>query len=227
MPRLTEDRALLDGFRRGDRAALEEVYREYSPGLLNMLVTGFVFQSQGRRMRFKGLRDACARDNAIQEILARAFSLPTRNAYDGLRPFGNYLFFIARNYLLDLLREEERERPGIEAVPDESADASGGGGPADDLETREIAALCETFVAALEPRERGIFDLRFRQERSIHEVARHLRTSEHHVKRTEKVIKKRFFVLMKNHGYFDGYRLNRSGIEKVALLLVLLSRANG
>ncbi|MBI5549734.1 MAG: sigma-70 family RNA polymerase sigma factor [Deltaproteobacteria bacterium] len=229
MPRLVEDRELLDRFRRGDRAAWAEVYREYAPALLAMLVDGFVFESRGRRMRFKGVREACGRDNAVQEVFARAFAPAARTAYDGLRPFGSYLFFIARNYLLDVLQQQDRERPGLEAVPEETCDPGathGGSGPADDLERQEVAALCQGFVDSLEPPVRDLFELRFRQQESIQEVARRLGTTEHRVKQTEKILKKRFFVLMKDHGYFEGYRMNRSGIEKVAVLLLLFTGAN-
>ena len=49
MTRLTEDRALLEAFRRGERAALDEVYREYARPLFGLLREGFSFKSGGKR----------------------------------------------------------------------------------------------------------------------------------------------------------------------------------
>ena len=61
----------------------------------------------------------------VQEVFMRAFSREGRQAYDGLRDYGPYLFAIARNVLVDWARVRGREIPSpwleletaIEMVP--------------------------------------------------------------------------------------------------------------
>ena len=51
MPRLVDDQALREAFRRGEREALAEVYREYARPVFALFAAGFTLDG-GRR--FKG-----------------------------------------------------------------------------------------------------------------------------------------------------------------------------
>ena len=225
MTRLVEDRQLREAFRRGERPALAEVYREYARPLFGLLREGFGFQSGGKQHHFAGFRDPWELENAVQETFLRAFGERARLRYDGLRPYRNYLFTIARNLVIDEFRRKERLfAPLDEAVEVAAADdpvtlASPPPGPERQAEQREISGHVETFVEGLDPRERRVFDARFRQGASVERAARDLGITEYRVKRTEKKLKKRFFRRMRELGYFQGYRLGRVGLERVGALL--------
>src|SRR5260370_32678632 len=107
MSLLIERRELLDRFKRGERRALEEVYRHYAPELAAFLQRGFTFSSGGRPLRFSGYAQPFDLDNALQETFLRAFKESARVGYDGLHPYKSYLFAIARNLVLDEFRNRE------------------------------------------------------------------------------------------------------------------------
>ena len=46
-------------------------------------------------------------ENAIVEVFTRAFEPRARQVYDGQRPYESFLMGIARNYLLELMRNRE------------------------------------------------------------------------------------------------------------------------
>src|SRR5262249_32137280 len=98
------DRRLLVAFRAGDRDALELVYSHYVRPLASFLQGGFAFRSKGEPRHFRGIRSAYELDNASQEVFARAFTPQARTAYDGIRPYFNYLCAIAKNYVIDEAR---------------------------------------------------------------------------------------------------------------------------
>jgi RNA polymerase sigma factor (sigma-70 family) len=226
--RLVEDRTLRDAFRRGERTALAAVYREYVRPVYARVSSGFSFESGGERRWFPGYREPWVIEGTVQEVFARAFARTAREAYDGLRPYRNYLFTIARNLIIDALRAGRIEVPLDEQRPPEAhhEHAEHAAPEAHDkLEHEQLAAHCDAFIAALEPPLRRLFEARFRDGLSIEETARRLAVTEHQVKRGERRLKKRFFVQMKAHGYFEGYRLGRAGLERVATLLLLLAGA--
>ena len=227
MTRLVEDRALLDGFRRGDSEALTIVYREYARPLFALLVRGFGYQSGGRQMIFKGFKNSWESENLVQEVFARAFAPQAREAYDGLRPYRNYLFSIARNLVIDELRKSGRETP----VSDEELDLDGrkdsplmgrpDPGPEKNLSEQELNTRVQDFVAGLQNIERAVFQVRFLEGQSVQDSAVRLKMTEHAVKREEKKLKKRFFLVMREHGYFRSYRMGRAGIEKILFSFIL------
>lgn len=220
MARLVEDRALLEAFRRGERAALAEVYREYAPPLHAFFATGFTIESAGKAFLFKGFPGRWAADDAVQEVFVRAFSPAARLAYDGLRPYRNLLFTMGRNFVIDRWRVRCRE---VDLGEDDSLEAPGAeAGPAELAGACELEVRCAAFVEGLDADERALFEARFQQGLSIEETARRLGISEHRAKRGEQKLKKRFFLRLREDGYFEGYRYGRAGIERLGNLLLLL-----
>ena len=110
MSRLLDDRGLQESFRRGEKAALEEVYREYSRPLYTTLSRGFLFGVGGVRKFLNGFSDPHAREDAVQEVFLRAFAPRARLAYDGVTPYRSYLSVIARNILIDSARMRRQSR---------------------------------------------------------------------------------------------------------------------
>ena len=88
---LEEDRNLLEGFRRGERPALEQVYWAYV-ARVDRLVRRILRVHGGTR-----LIAAANVEDLVHESFTRAFSPTARQAYDGIRDYGPYLLTIVRN----------------------------------------------------------------------------------------------------------------------------------
>lgn len=217
MPRLVDDPQLRQAFRAGDKQALTTVYREYARPLHALLRRGFTFSSDGRTVTFAGFGLADS-ENAMQEVFARAFAEAARNAYDGLRPYRNYLFAIARNYVAD----EFRKKRGRVFVAVEDAEPAHEDTTDMPLDHRDLQTQVEAFIAELETHERGVFAARFERGTSITLAAQELGMSEHHIKVTERTIRKRFFQRMRRLGYFEGYRFTGEGLEKLSPVVLAL-----
>src|SRR5262245_52604842 len=108
------DRALLEPFRRGERDALERVYRAHVD-----VVESFVASRLARARRFSGANLA----DLVQDVFLRAFSPNARMSYDGEREYAPFLLTIAKNVLTDWLRRSSRELvdgENVEALVDAS-----------------------------------------------------------------------------------------------------------
>jgi RNA polymerase sigma factor (sigma-70 family) len=143
-----DDRELLRDFREGRRGALERVYRAYVDKVERIIRFGFV---RGDSVMLSGVGNSQTdlRD-LVHEVFTKTFAPETRRAYDGLRPFGPYLYAIARNVLADWGRRSGREVPtegpsieaAIEAQEPEEAPVY-----ADD----RTVAIVERFIGELPP----------------------------------------------------------------------------
>src|SRR3954468_8581722 len=173
MSLLIERRELLDRFKRGERRALEEVYRHYAPEVAAFLQRGFTFSSAGRPLHFRGYAQPFDLDNALQETFVRAFKESARLAYDGLHPYKSYLLAVARNLVLDEFRNREvamspfidevdgaggaeaQPREGEEAAPASAmGDApSAGVSAGQEFLRNELGRLYASFVARLDERD--------------------------------------------------------------------------
>jgi RNA polymerase sigma-70 factor (ECF subfamily) len=100
---LEGDRNLLEGFRRGERAALEQVYWAYV-ARVDRLVRRLLHLHGGTQL----IATANVED-LVQDSFTRAFSPTARLAYDGIRDYGPYLLTIVRNTVADALRLQQRE----------------------------------------------------------------------------------------------------------------------
>ncbi len=223
----------MDGFRRGQQSALKEVYCAYSKGLFAMLAKGFHIRAGETHYYFKGYREPWKLENAVQEVFVRAFSDSARMGYDGVRPYRNYLFMIARNYVIDSFRKNRREFVPIDELPEGNLD-----GPMEGFQNRppspEKAAFekrlqshVEEFVTSLNAEERAIYAARFVQGQSIEAVSEELGVTEYAVKKCEKRTKKSFFKYMRGHGYFEGYRYGDKGVESLIVTVLILYGAMG
>jgi RNA polymerase sigma-70 factor (ECF subfamily) len=229
MTLLVDDKALRDAFREGDRAALTTVYREYARPIFAFLGAGFSFESDGARRHFGGFKEPWTLEGLVQDVFAKAFDQRARLAYDGLRPYRNYLFTIARNHAIDYLRQR---RPDMLSLDIHEFDAKtegeiakamvDGDNPEQLSQARELETLVTAFASSLGDKERVCFELRLRQSRSIESVSHQMEVSEHWVKQTERTLKKRFFEKMRRHGYFEGYRYGAVGVERTLLLMLAL-----
>lgn len=217
---LEEDRPLLDGFRRGDRDALDRVYRAYAEEIASILVNGFAFSSAGRSCRFRGLSSRFDLEDVLQEVFARAFTERARLAYDGLRPYGAYLAAIARTAVIDRFRSQARwqarfqwQDPALDEVPvpADAGDASdplegavaAGGNPQRDLENAELARLLREFQEGLDEDEADVFRLRFREGKSLKQVEDETGRSPSKVKTLEGKLRQRLLERVWGAGYLE------------------------
>ena len=185
------DRALLQQFRAGDAAALAEVYRKHADALTRMLRAAAF-----RGHSFAVLRSSMEMENAIVEVFTRAFEPRARQVYDGQRPYEFFLMGIARNYLLELLRN--RERPvGLElsALSLDRADVH------EELEDREVGALMARFRAELGEEEGRLFDLRYVEGLTQNVAAERLGQTRIQLRRREHKLRLRVLEYLKAHGY--------------------------
>lgn len=117
MPIFRGNPELLGRFREGQRGALEEVYRAYVDKVGQIFRFGF--KVPGAAVNVVGL---CRRPgdvaDAVQEVFAKSFTESARRAFDGKRDYGPYLFAIARNLLVDILRKGGHEIP-VGSIPGE------------------------------------------------------------------------------------------------------------
>jgi RNA polymerase sigma factor (sigma-70 family) len=223
MTLLIERRELLERFRKGERKALEEVYRHYVADVANFLQRGFTFTSRDRTLRFVGYTQPFDLDNALQETFARAFKESARNGYDGLKPFRNYLFAIARNLVVDEFRNREvamspfieAERAaeptphhdGEDAAPARpiTSEGSHGSSAEHDFLTQELSSLYAAFVARLDERERSFFRARFEEQKTQVEAGQVCGLSHMQARTLEKKLRERFLKFMQAKGYLESY----------------------
>ncbi len=235
---LVERRELLEQFRAGKRAALEEVYRHYAQDVAQFLSRGFGFSSRGRDLRFTGYCQPYDLDNALQETFARAFKESARLGYDGLHSYKNYLLAIARNFVLDELRNREvAMSPYIEAesttaelplddgddaaaVPAPVQDGPSRGNAEQDYLRNELSRIYGEFVASLDERDRIFFAARFEEQKTQIEAGQACGLSHMQARTLEKKLRERFLKFMHRHGYLDGY--GAGDVKRVAQALSMM-----
>lgn len=220
---LEDDRALLEGFRRGDRDALAAVYRLHAEGLARFLRNGFSFRSGARICRFRGARPGFDLEDRLHDVFARAFAEPARLGYDGLSPYGPYLRGIARNLVIDQFRRQERALEAFTVEPESLAEEASGasepmhgafvptGDPELDADRRALMQEVERFTGELPPREREVYRLRFVEELEHRDIAARTGLSPAKIKTSEQRIRTRFFRHMRASGYFEGYEESERG----------------
>lgn len=199
-PVLTRDRALLDAFRRGERAALTTVFRAYLDDVARTIRAGVVVQVEGQRVRVGQQLPEHEVEGLIQETFLRAFSDKARSSYDGLRPYGAYLATIARNLVIDL--ERKRRRSPMDAVGDvESQVVDESADPATQLEEDEASRVLLGVKASLGEPELSIFKLRFEEQQSCRAIADALGTTEIVVRRRETQLRARLLEELRAAGF--------------------------
>lgn len=164
------NRALLTAFRRGERNALETVYRATVDDVLTVLRLDFRIRSADEQMEL------------AQEIFVKAFSESGRQGYDGLRPYRPYLKRIAKNHMVDRLRKSGREAPLEEAhdVPEEAPE------PEEDLDQKRLREATRAFLARQDDELRRFVELRFEKELSQRDVLAEMRVTRRRVRTLEK-----------------------------------------
>jgi DNA-directed RNA polymerase specialized sigma24 family protein len=190
------DTRTLQAFRDGDPETLGRVYSAHAEALARVL-RGMVWRARDRG-------GALEMENTVLETFARAFEPRTREAYDGVRPYGNFLAGIARNVLLEQARGRE-VAVGLEPFEETGEAAPMGAETAGLLEDQEVEGLLEHFKRELTQEERELFELRFGEESLAQEsAAERLGMTRIQVRRRELGLKTRLLGFLQARGYLEG-----------------------
>jgi RNA polymerase sigma factor (sigma-70 family) len=202
------DRALLDAFRRGERAALTQVFRAYIDDVAATVRAGVVVVSEsGQRTRVGTGMPEHEVEALIQETFARAFMDKARAAYDGLRPYGAYLATIARNLVID--RERARRRDNIAAVEDLTVFAADERtDPGFRLEEQQLGAVVNSVKKRLGEPDLSIFKLRFEERESCRAIASALGLSEIVVRRRDARLRRTLLRALQSGGFLEHAQLS-------------------
>jgi RNA polymerase sigma-70 factor (ECF subfamily) len=173
-----KDQGLLRRFRQGERAALAEVYWAYVD-----MVEATLRQRLWATPASSAAVAASDLEDLVQEVFIKAFSAEARLNYDGLRPYGSYLFIIARNTLVDWWRRRGREvpiEPSLEVAAQGTVEETSAYADA------RTMAVVERFVRELPEELRALHEARFDQGLSQREAAVALRLGRQTVRTLER-----------------------------------------
>ena len=225
---LHSDQNLLAAYRNGETWAFEALYLHYAEPVRRFLEGGFTFVSRGRTCRYRGGSSGIDVDSIAQETFARAFAASTRANYDGVRPFKNYLFSIAKNLVLREFQRRERVL-SVDPQTDETTDALARRGVDFGLATAEhspegcvadeqLTRLTRAFIDELNGEETRFFSFRFARGLTQEATAEAMGITRARVKLLEKALRRRFLERLRANGYFVGYtpRPRWSRVERVA-----------
>lgn len=159
----SDEKDLLERAKRGDEEAFRDLVESHSAGVFRLAY------------RLTGSRENA--EDVVQETFLKAYR--SLHRFDARSALGTWLYRIAANCALDLLRRVERRR--------ETPNAEDGGDSFDLIESGEPGPLRHTLsseverrlaagLGALTPMERTAFVLRHFEERSIAEIGRALGT---------------------------------------------------
>jgi len=209
------DQNRLRRFRDGAPEVLGEVYRAHAEPLARAL-RAVAFRGRG----FAHLQGALEVENTVLETFARAFEPRTRLAYDGVRPYAQFLMGIARNVVLEQSRSREvvaglgPQDEGSVVNWELGAAAGDGGGVEQQLEDQEVEALLRSFKEALSPQERELFELRFTEGLAQESAAERVGLTRIQVRRREKGLKQRLLDFLQARGYLQGIQAKGWGFLK-------------
>lgn len=196
MPHLRADAALLAGFRRGERSALERVYWAYVDRVERILRFGVhLVKADAPSTRVSGAPVDEIGD-LVQETFARAFTEKTRLAYDGLRDYGPFLATIARNLLIDRARKLGRELP-LDAINIDDEPAPEAEAPY--AEPAVMQAVNE-YLAQLPDELRAAHNQRYERGLSQEDAARALGISRQQIRTLEKRLREGLAAYMAARG---------------------------
>jgi len=234
---LAENREMLHGFRQGERHALQVVYDAYANRVAAFLRGGFSFRSKGKLYAFKGVRCPSELQDLLQESFCRAFSPKSRQAYDGIHPYGAYLLTITRNLMIDNFRRNVKEvyEPidGDKDIGESGPPDIGGGAPRNpetELLSSEMSELIRAFCRKLSAEEQKILRVYFLGEDGQRQAADELSLTRHQLRKKIARIRKRLQHEMVKSGYLervgDGVTVNNLSMIMLIIASELAASAS-
>ena len=221
---LAKNERLLAAFKRGERVAMDEVYKHYVRGVSQFLRKGFTFRGAAGGFYFKGIQDPSELEAAVQEVFRRAFEQKARNSYNGVNSFTNWVLAIARNMVINQFRNREiafsdyisksDQRGHLtfmdDAVTEEfSGVLYGHAAKRQDsaFENTELKTLIGGFMRELTAHDRKLLVLRFAEGLGQEEAAESLGSTRMKVRTAEARLRTRLRAYLRNSGYIDHFLL--------------------
>lgn len=227
---LAKNKKLLDAFKKGDRQAMDVVYRHYHRGVLSFLRKGFSFRSGTGHFYFKGIQDVNELQNAVQEVFRRSFEDRARASYNGVNSFTNWVLAIGRNMVINQFRNREiafsdyispsDERGHLTIMDDEITEEFSGilyGRPSrpqdTQFENNELKGLMDEFTGDLSEQDQRILALRFAEGLGQEETAKALGSTRMKVRTAESRLRNRLRAKLRKTGYIDNLPLGQLPLE--------------
>lgn len=190
MVRLEEDRALLDGFRRGDRSALSTVFLAYCDDV-------------ARQVRAARVPEHDV-ESVVQDVFLKAFIPAARQSYDGLRPYGAWLNTITRNVVIDRARKDRRlDLRAPDDMPLQVSDDD----PAATQEASELQGVVDEWRKGLDEDDARLFAARFEEARSLGQAAQALGWSEIRVRKRDTALRSGLLAALRERGFLQRARV--------------------
>jgi RNA polymerase sigma factor (sigma-70 family) len=225
---LAKNKRLLEAFKRGERAAMDEVYRYYLPGVTAFLRKGFTFRSGRGHYYFKGIQETNDLKAGVQEVFRRAFEERARDSYNGVNSFTNWVLAIARNMIINQFRNREvafseyiapgDERGHLAIMDDEVTEEFSGvlyGQNAarqdSQVESVELKQLIDKFMRELTEHDRKLLIFRFAEGKGQEETANLLGSTRMKVRTAEAKLRSRLRAYLRHSGYIDHLPLAPAG----------------
>ena len=217
---LAKNKDLLARFKRGERDAMDEVYKHYMTGVTAFLRKGFTFRGGGGHFYFKGIQDPQELKSSVQEVFRRAFEDKARNSYNGINSFTNWVLAISRNMVINGFRNREiafshyispsDNRSHLTVMDNEVTEEFSGllyGRPSQDqareIETAELRELIAVFMKELTEHDRDLLIYRFAEGKGQEETADLLKSTRMRVRTSEAKLRNRLRAYLRNSGYID------------------------
>jgi len=163
-PLIKIDESVIEGLKNGDMASFDVIYRTYSKRLF-----GFVLQI------IKNDSDA---EEIVQEVFIKIWE--SRHQIDNFSLFDSYLFTIAYNKTISLIRKRLSEKKYIDHIKS-LQNVTETTGTFDDSEFRILSEQVNFFVGQLPSRQREVFTLHRREGLAYREIAEKMNISENTV----------------------------------------------
>lgn len=202
MAMLQDNGELLDGYRRGDRDALERIYSEYIDDVEAIVRQGFTTSSPDRHY-VPGVSGEQACKDVIQDCFVRAFSESARKNYDGERPFRPYLLRIVKNRMIDRARktdrmvladdaEDEGDTLDLNAIIEKNraVEFRNRKDPEERLHWKKLTDAVDGFLESVDDEQRRFVELRYRNELSQRKVAEQMDVSRRRVRTLQKWVRR-------------------------------------
>lgn len=154
------DEALMLAFQKGETAAFEVLLKRHERGVYT-----FAKRHLGNRMQA---------EEVTQESFLRVIKASSR--YRPTAGFRNYLYQIARNLCLDILRRRSRgmEEPSVDPNPAAMVESvpNGNPGPESRVGARQMRSALQRALDQLPPEQREVFLLKEVKDMKLQDVAR-------------------------------------------------------
>jgi RNA polymerase sigma-70 factor (family 1) len=158
-----------------DETAFRELFERYSDNIY------------GVAMAYTKSPDAA--EEIVQDVFVKIWM--NRNKLLQVERFNDYLFIVARNYILNYLRKHKKDKQFTARLTEYFGEHTIT--PEDEFLVKESQKLIEQAVAALPPQQQMVYELRRKQDLSLEEIAGQMNisrnTARNHLNQALKQIK--------------------------------------